>query len=175
MSKEKKTGDELLGLGRDERLYPEAVEAPSVLPKTKEEELEAVKEQVGALTEANAAILRRNEELNAKVAHIEDKTGIASEKPPEPQPDWAAGAKMVRIKIPSGVGSGGRGDVCIGLNGKRWQIKRGEWVDVPEYVLEVLDQAVEVDYIYKDRENGEGREMISIERQVFPYITDRSR
>ena len=45
--------------------------------------------------------------------------------------------KKVKIKIP--LTRTEKDDVYVAVNGKPYQIKRGEWVEVPEYVKEVLD------------------------------------
>lgn len=45
--------------------------------------------------------------------------------------------KMVRIKLP--ILPNDEGDQFVSVNDRTWQIKRGEWVDVPECVAEVLD------------------------------------
>lgn len=47
--------------------------------------------------------------------------------------------KMVTIKIDRH--SKDEGDVFVSVNERTWQIKRGVYVDVPECVKEVLDNA----------------------------------
>lgn len=47
--------------------------------------------------------------------------------------------KTVRIKLP--ILPNDEGDVFVSVNDRTWQIKRGEYVDVPECVAEVLDRA----------------------------------
>ncbi len=32
-------------------------------------------------------------------------------------------------------------DITVIVNGKIWRIKRGEWVDLPQYVIDVLEQS----------------------------------
>lgn len=44
--------------------------------------------------------------------------------------------KKVRIKLP--LTRTEKDDVFVGVNGKSWLIKRGEEVEVPEYVAKVL-------------------------------------
>lgn len=41
-------------------------------------------------------------------------------------------------------------DVFVAINGKRWQIKRGETVMVPAYVAEVLQQSMKQDMATAD-------------------------
>ena len=45
--------------------------------------------------------------------------------------------ELVRFKLP--IIKGEREDVLVGVNGKFWQIKRGEYVDLPRPVFEVLE------------------------------------
>lgn len=47
-----------------------------------------------------------------------------------------ATVKKVRIKLP--LTRTEKDDVFVGVNGKSWLIKRGEEVEVPEYVAKVL-------------------------------------
>ena len=47
--------------------------------------------------------------------------------------------KTVRIRIP--ITPTETDDVFVSINDRTWQIKRGEYVDVPECVAEVLDRA----------------------------------
>ncbi len=46
------------------------------------------------------------------------------------------GPKMVKLKLP--LTRGEKDDVIVGVNGKTWLIKRGEEVEVPASVFEVL-------------------------------------
>ena len=50
--------------------------------------------------------------------------------------------KMVKIKLP--LTRTEKEDVYVAVNGKTFQIKRGEAVEVPEYVKEVLDHQEEM-------------------------------
>lgn len=45
--------------------------------------------------------------------------------------------KMVKIKLP--LTRTEKNDVYVGVNGKTWLIKRGEFVEVPACVAEVLE------------------------------------
>ena len=50
--------------------------------------------------------------------------------------------KMVKIKLP--LTRNEKEDVYVAVNGKSYQIKRGETVEVPEYVKEVLEHREEM-------------------------------
>lgn len=50
--------------------------------------------------------------------------------------------KKVKIKIP--LSRTEKDDVYVCVNGKSYLIKRGEWVEVPESVKEVLDHKEEM-------------------------------
>lgn len=51
-------------------------------------------------------------------------------------------AKMVKIKLP--LTRNEKDDVYVAVNGKSYQIKRGENVEVPDYVAEVLQHKEEM-------------------------------
>ena len=36
-------------------------------------------------------------------------------------------------------------DIIVGVNGKNWQIRRGEEVEIPRYVFEVIKQSIAQD------------------------------
>jgi hypothetical protein len=36
-------------------------------------------------------------------------------------------------------------DIIVGVNGKNWQIKRGEEVNIPRYVFEIIKQSIAQD------------------------------
>ena len=50
--------------------------------------------------------------------------------------------KMVKIKLP--LTRTEKEDVYVAVNGKSYQIKRGETVEVPDYVAEVLQHKEEM-------------------------------
>lgn len=64
---------------------------------------------------------------------IENKT-VAKEK--------VAKEKTVKIKLP--LTRTEKDDVFVGVNGRTWLIKRGETVEVPDYVAEVLQHKEEM-------------------------------
>lgn len=67
------------------------------------------------------------------MAEIENKT-VAKEK--------VAKEKTVKIKLP--LTRTEKDDVFVGVNGRTWLIKRGETVEVPDYVAEVLQHKEEM-------------------------------
>lgn len=52
----------------------------------------------------------------------------------------ATGPKMVKIKLFKDPGEY-KDDVFVAVNGMRYQIQRGEEVEVPDFVKEVLDNS----------------------------------
>lgn len=57
----------------------------------------------------------------------------------ENKKETVAKEKMVKIKIPRTPGKKDEEDVFVSINERTWLIKRGEYVEVPECVKEVLD------------------------------------
>lgn len=55
----------------------------------------------------------------------------------ETKKETVAKEKMVKIKIPRN--RKGEEDVFVSVNERTWLIKRGEYVEVPECVKEILD------------------------------------
>lgn len=51
--------------------------------------------------------------------------------------------KTVRVKIP--LDRWDDNDLFVGINGRTWLLKRGEYVDVPEYVAELLQNSEKED------------------------------
>lgn len=86
-----------------------------------------------ALPEAVQAELKNRE----KTAN--SKGTQASEKP----------VKMVKIRIAKSKERSD--DVVVSVNGKRWQIKRGVEVEVPDYVAEVLENTRKMDELAMER------------------------
>ncbi len=94
---------------------------------------------------------------------FEPVPAIASEPRGRKKADGETKPKRVRILI----SEGSEQDlpyVFVGVNGQSYQISRGEEVDVPVEVLEVLDNAVTVTYVKtKDRKQVARRQL------RFPY------
>lgn len=63
--------------------------------------------------------------------------------------DNASKTKKVRVKVP--YDRWDENDKFVGVNGEVFQLKRGEYVEVPDYVAEVL-------------ENGEKEDMKLVEK-----------
>jgi hypothetical protein len=57
----------------------------------------------------------------------------------ETKKETAAKEKMVKIKIARTPGKKDEEDVFVSVNERTWLIKRGEYVEVPECVKEVID------------------------------------
>ena len=102
-------------------------ELQEALVKAEEEKEKAVKEAVEkALNEAK------------EVNKAESKKVIASEK-----------ENLVTVEIKKDREH--REDVLVCVNGKNFQIKRGEKVEVPEYVCEVLENMKKMDELAIER------------------------
>lgn len=78
-------------------------------------------------------------ELNNRENTANPKVTQASEKP----------VKMVKIRIAKSKERSD--DVVVSVNGKRWQIKRGVEVEVPDYVAEVLENTRRMDELAMER------------------------
>lgn len=77
---------------------------------------------------------KKNETVEETVETVEET--IATEAVTEPT------EKMVRIKIPREKSN--QEDVFVSVNMNTWLIKRGEWVEVPACVAEVLEHQEEM-------------------------------
>ena len=55
--------------------------------------------------------------------------------------DQKNGEKLIRFKIPLGSADKDRADVFVAVNGKSYLIKRGVTNELPESVVEVLENA----------------------------------
>lgn len=110
-------------------------EAQAILDAAKAE-AEKIKQeaQEKGEAEAKAAFDAAKAELEANAA----KTG----QPPARAP--AAGPKMVKIRLFKDNDKY-KDDVFVAVNGKSFQIKRGEEVEVPDYVWEVLERQMAQD------------------------------
>jgi len=75
--------------------------------------------------------------------------------------------KKYAIRIPSTETQ--REPVEVGVCGYVYRIKRDEWVEVPEAVVEVLNNAQFTYYTQKRREDGDGNELIPHTVQRFAY------
>lgn len=75
--------------------------------------------------------------------------------------------KKVKITIPSTELE--RDPVVVGINGYVFQIKRDEPVEVPQSVLNVLNDAKMTIYKQVKRTDGEGNELVAINAQRHAY------
>ncbi len=103
--------------------------------KQAEEEKEAALKQ--AEEEKEAAVKAALEEYKAK-ANTRTNEKIAEKE-----------VRMIPIKIEKNKNE--RDDVFVSVNGKNFQIKRGEKVEVPEYVVEVLENMKRMDELAIER------------------------
>jgi hypothetical protein len=80
------------------------------------------------------------------------------------------GQKLIKIRIPSTETQ--KDPVPVGVNGYTYLIKRDHTVEVPESVVEVLNNAVATLYDQKEREDGnEGMELVPYDALRFPFQT----
>lgn len=92
-----------------------------------------------AETEKEAAVQAALEDYKKQLAKAENTTVKAENKK----------VRMVPIKIEKNKNE--RDDVFVCVNGKNFQIKRGEVVNVPEYVCEVLENMKKMDELAIER------------------------
>ena len=95
------------------------------------------------------------EELNEQTEFITDIREVVSKQ------------KKYKIMIPSTERE--KDAVQVGINGYVYNIPRDKTVEVPEAVIEVLNNAVYTVYTQKKRDEGEGDEWISNEVRRFAY------
>ena len=81
-------------------------------------------------SQENAANMQQSQENAAEMQQNETENAAPVQKKDPYQ-------ELVRFKLP--IIKGEREDVLVGVNGKFWQIKRGEYVDLPRPVFEVLE------------------------------------
>ena len=108
------------------------------------EELKTVLENADAEKKAavEAALKQAEEEKEAAVkAALEEYKAKANTRANEKIAEKEV--NMIPIKIEKNKNE--RDDVFVSVNGKNFQIKRGEKVEVPEYVVEVLENMKRMD------------------------------
>lgn len=81
--------------------------------------------------------------------------------------DVALSGRKALITIHASDGVGGTDDVKVGINGYMYQIRRGEPVEIPFEVLDVLRNA-----ITENLSNGKGNEVIVKHIPRFAYTVD---
>ena len=102
-------------------------------------------------------------ELGISQSLIKSK-GIPSDKPLEGKD--VSGAKRVKIIIHESADPNAVNPVFVGVNGKGYTITRGQEVDVPNGVLEVLNNARET--LYERKKDEYGKEYLS-PREALSY------
>ncbi|BDQ36305.1 hypothetical protein SYK_06650 [Pseudodesulfovibrio nedwellii] len=152
--------DALTGDNNDtETQTDEALEAAQ--KEAEEAKTEAAKEAKEA-EEAKAKVA----ELEAKVKAMENAKAVEPDtEEDEPVPDEPE--ETVTIIIPSSAEFDGKEDVFLNANGRRFQIKRDEEVEVPMVVVNTLRDAVKTEY---DRDKS-GRIIGSRNVSRFPFQT----
>tara|TARA_R110000782_G_scaffold265815_1_gene359811 strand:- start:1181 stop:1660 length:480 start_codon:yes stop_codon:yes gene_type:complete len=102
-------------------------------------------------------------ELGISQSLIKSK-GIPSDKPLEGKD--VSGAKRIKIIIHESADPNAVNPVFVGVNGKGYTITRGQEVDVPNGVLEVLNNARET--LYERKKDEYGKEYLS-PREALSY------
>jgi len=101
----------------------------------------------------------------------------ATETASTPAPKAATGPKMVKIIIQETDDETGGDDAYIGVNGEidgkrvngKYQIQRGEEVEVPDYLVDILRNAKKTVYTTKvDRQTGQ-TSLVSREVLSYPF------
>lgn len=87
------------------------------------------KSKIEATTETFTAEVMEDEKTAEKETAVES---AMEKEPPKKEPE-----KIVRFKLFKD-GDKYKGNKFVGVNGKGYLIKRGEWVDLPESVYNVL-------------------------------------
>ena len=126
-----------------------AEELETVLANAEAEKKAAVEAALKqAEEEKEAALKQAEEEKEAAVkAAVEEYKAKANTRADEKIAEKEV--KMIPIKIEKNKNE--RDDVFVSVNGKNFQIKRGERVEVPEYVVEVLENMKRMDELAIER------------------------
>ena len=115
-------------------------ELETALANAEAEKDKAVEEALKqAESEKEAAVQAALEDYKKQLAKAEKTSAKADTKK----------LRMVPIKIEKNKNE--RDDVFVCVNGKNFQIKRGEVVEVPEYVCEVLENMKKMDELAIER------------------------
>jgi hypothetical protein len=73
--------------------------------------------------------------------------------------------KKVMLEIHKVEGDSGSTHVPVAVNGKTWLIKRGERVEVPCYIAEVLQNAVKDVFLFDDQTKS----IVKKEMPAYPF------
>lgn len=87
------------------------------------------------------------------VEHQGSKNAEAVDSIDAPEPEFDQNAflhQKVKVSIHKTDSDTGSLMVPVGVNGKIWLFKRGETVEVPRFVVEVLQNAIKDIYIFED-------------------------
>lgn len=79
--------------------------------------------------------------------------------------DKSGAQKMVTLEIHKVEGDSGSTHVPVSVNGKTWLIKRGERVEVPSFIVEVLQNAVKDVFVFDEKEKS----IIKKEMPSYPF------
>ena len=126
-----------------------AEELETVLANAEAEKKAAVEAALKQAEEEKEAALKQAEEekeaaVKAALAEYKAKTNTPSNENISKKE-----VRMIPIKIEKNKNE--RDDVFVSVNGKNFQIKRGEKVEVPEYVVEVLENMKRMDELAIER------------------------
>jgi hypothetical protein len=84
-------------------------------------------------------------------------------------PKKKAGAdKMVMLEIHKVEGDSGSTHVPVAVNGKTWLIKRGERVEVPAFIAEVLQNAIKDVFLFDDQTKS----IVKKEMPSYPFSSN---
>lgn len=186
----------------EEKNQTEDAQAQSKLPVAGDrapDELARLRAENAALLEEKSKLLEVNEELYGRVDELDSlkervarmegfAAGVAQggsaapgltteqvqsvEQSIEDTRDLLKKQKHYLIKIPSTETQ--KEAVQVSINGYAFNLPRDKEVEVPQAVLNVLNDAVVTYYELLNREQGEGMEMVEHQTQRFPYQTSVS-
>lgn len=109
-----------------------------------------------------------SDEAIKKLITDTDETQAPVPKPVKVGKEPKLDQPRVKIHIMKLDGDTGNDDVYVGVNGKGYLIKRGEDVDVPVEVVEVLKNAVETRY-HEQRDPDKPNKVALVRRDVHSY------
>lgn len=121
-------------------------------------QLAAMMETIRRLEAENKAF---REKAEAQEADLHANPGTANES-------TAASKERFAIIVEEGRDENDMNPIYVGVNGRGYSIRRGEVVEVPAEVMNVLNDAVEVRSIPVER-NGQPAGITTREARRFPY------
>lgn len=117
--------------------------ADETLERDTEAKVNAAKEEAAEIVkeaQERAAAILAEAEAKAKEAHADDTQGTTAPAAPAKDPN----EELVPIRLFKD-NERYKDAVFVAVNGRRWQIKRGETVMVPKFVADVLEQSMAQD------------------------------